>query len=125
MKNFVQIGAKKVFDKVKLWFLSCANIYWETFLFKNEKEWISGYKSKKEVVDQILLMSGIGNDHSSLVRTEYEDEDTWGTHTCSYFDKVATFLNKNNLFTVKAVFEMDKKQSAINDIIDCREKKRK
>ena len=70
-------------------------------------------------------MSGIGNDHSGLVRAKYEDEDTWGTHTCSYFDKVATFLNKNNLFTVTAVFQMDKKLSAINDIIDCSKKKKK
>ena len=70
-------------------------------------------------------MSGIGNDHSGLVRAEYEDEDTWDTRTYSYFDKVATFLNKNNLFIVKAFFEMDKKRAAINNIIDWCEKMKK
>ena len=69
-------------------------------------------------------MSGIGNDHSGLVRAEYEDEDTWDTYTYSYFDKVATFLNKNNLFTVTAVFQMDKKRAAINGIIDWSEKRK-
>ena len=102
-----------------------ANIRWETFPFKNEKKWVLGYDNKKDVVDQILWMSGIGNDHSGLIRAEYEDEDTWDTRTYSYFDKVATFFNKNNLFTVTAVFQMDKKQAAINDIIDWSEKKKR
>ena len=74
-----------------------AKCVWETFPFRDQKKWVSGYDAKKNLVHRILILCGCENDNSVMVRFEHEDEDTWSTRTNLYFDKIGAMLKEKNI----------------------------
>ena len=116
---------KKVIDKVKTWFMFRAQFVWETFPFKDQKKWLSGFDAKKNLIQRILVLSSYENQSSIIERLEDEDENSWSMRTNLYFVAIGNILKENNTLTVTSILEMDKKRSANSDNIGRIQKKQK
>ena len=103
----------------------CAKCVWESFPFKDQKKWLSGFDAKKKLIQRILVLSSYKNQSSIMVRFEDEDENTWSIRTNLYFVTIGNMLKENNTLTVSSILEMDKKRNANSDPIGFIEKKQK